>query len=94
MVIKGNCLPSVVGALLIVAEDGTSQTMKSAKSAHSCRQLVTTHLPTCTDITNSLLLSKHFSKIKNYKSRMVHTSIRTGAPQVTYFVDYTRENTI
>ena len=25
-------------------------------------------------------------KVKNYKSRMAHTSIRTGAPQVTYFV--------
>ena len=35
--------------------------------------------------------NKQFSKIKNYKSRMAHTSIRTGAPQVTYFVDYTRE---
>ena len=27
MVTEGSCLPSVVGALLIVAEDGTSQTM-------------------------------------------------------------------
>ena len=35
---------------------------------------------------------KTFQQIKNYKSRMAHTSIRTGAPQVTYFVDYTREN--
>ena len=33
MVTEGSCLSSVVGALLIVAEDGTSQTMNLLRSS-------------------------------------------------------------
>ena len=33
MVTEGSCLPSVVGALLIVAEDGTPQTMNLLMSS-------------------------------------------------------------
>ena len=34
MLTEGSCLSSVVGALLIVAEDGTSQTMNLLRSSN------------------------------------------------------------
>ena len=70
-------MPSVVGALLIVAEDGTSQTMTLLRSSSvGCESMLTGAWAP-----------------EEVRPEKREVSIRSGAPQVTYFVDYIQGKT-